>query len=540
MAVGIFEDVKQEAMPDLASLRSRYPLTVTSLGSLPDREKWLKRIWTTEERWNGQFRSSASLEEAVIRGVPRADLNIEGEFDVIYAGGVTGLLHGCVMASKFERDVMVFAQESVGSAEQDWNVSAADLREFERTGIFSSAEVESAVVNRYRSAFMKFHDASSRVKTPPLWVDGVLDIALSAEVLLSLAVQKIRNSSTNSMVASGLKLIRCWVAKERAVVELEDIRTRRRKGFATKLFVDTTGPNSTVFRFLNSGRAATHVMPTVGTIAKGFARGSDSDTVDFNVGEILVSNEDAIDHRQLIWEGFAGSTQKDEYSTYLFFYDAVDSAADKSLLGLFERYFETLPQYKRKGAYWRVVKPVFGYVPGLSAQRRSSQTITAMDRVMLAGDPGGSSSPLSFCSSGRGLRTLRRFTALTNEVLAKRFLDAASLMQVSRVEPRVAHAGNFAELLRPTVKSAPFTVNETMNAVMGALHSLDGRVRRELFQDRISFSALKYLLSRTARLYPHIFQRLREHLGVKGTLWWLRDILDAAWKEGRERRENRN
>jgi hypothetical protein len=71
---------------------------------------------------------------------------------------------------------------------------------------------------------------------------------------------------------------------------------------------------------------------------------------------------------------------------------------------------------------------------------------------------------------------------------------------------------------------------------MAALHDLDVRVRRELFQDRMSFSALRSLLSRTAKLYPRIFQRrVREHLGARGTFWWLASIAEAAFSERRAR-----
>jgi hypothetical protein len=68
---------------------------------------------------------------------------------------------------------------------------------------------------------------------------------------------------------------------------------------------------------------------------------------------------------------------------------------------------------------------------------------------------------------------------------------------------------------------------------MAALHSLDERVRRELFQDRMTFSAFRNLLSHTVRLYPRIIQRLREHLGARGTLWWLANIAEAAFSERR-------
>jgi hypothetical protein len=87
--------------------------------------------------------------------------------------------------------------------------------------------------------------------------------------------------------------------------------------------------------------------------ARGFKRGDiekNEKAVDFSVGEILVSTEDISDNRQLIWEGFAGNPTKDEYTTYLFFYDSVESKADKSLFRLFEDYFEKLPDYKKKTA----------------------------------------------------------------------------------------------------------------------------------------------------------------------------------------------
>jgi lycopene cyclase CruA len=316
---------------------------------------------------------------------------------------------------------------------------------------------------------------------------------------------------------------------------VEETRTGKRRLFATRLFVDSMGMSSPVARQLNGGRAQTHVCPTVGTIARGFARGDEPDKVDFQVGEILVSNEDARDHRQLIWEGFAGSPPRDEYTTYLFFYDAVDSPADKSLLALFERYFESLPGYKRAGAQWRVLKPVFGYIPsfhhhGLMGRRRNAD-----DRVMLVGDATGLSTPLTFCSFGSHVRHLQRLTHLTDLALEADMLDASSLSEINAHSPRVAQVTSLAEFLRPMPKSAPSAVNETLNAVMAALHSLDERVRRELFQDRMTFGALRNLLSRTIQLYPRILQRVREHLGARGTFWWLANVAEVVLHERRER-----
>src|SRR5207248_519671 len=103
-------------------------------------------------------------------------------------------------------------------------------------------------------------------------------------------------------------------------VSADEVRALERAGLFTKEEIEATGPASAVARQLNEGRAITHVCPTVGAVARGFARGAGPDKVDFETGELLVSTEDASDHRQLIWGGFAGAPARDEYSTYLFFY----------------------------------------------------------------------------------------------------------------------------------------------------------------------------------------------------------------------------
>ena len=373
--------------PDLSEYRKRYPLTVANFGSLGNREAWLDCVWELDARWQQALESDHGAQEAVVRGAPPANLSIEGEFEIIYAGGTLGLLHAATMSCRYKRKVLVFDTGTIGQTMRGWNISNDDLRGFERAGLFNRAEIEAAVVNRYRSGFVKFHDKGSRLKTPPLWMDGVLDVAVEANQLLASASRKLEVSETGSVLLSGLRFVRCYVQPDRVLVEVEETRKGKRSLFAARLFVDATTPDSPVSRQLNDAHSITHVCPTAGTLARGFARGQEPDQVDFSVGELLVSKEDARDHRQLIWEGFAGSPARDEYTTRLFFYDAVASPADKSLLALFERYFEQLPRYKRTGAQWRVVKPVFGYAPvfkgrGLREHRRR----TVEDRVMLLGD----------------------------------------------------------------------------------------------------------------------------------------------------------
>ncbi|MDT7604114.1 MAG: lycopene cyclase CruA [Acidobacteriota bacterium] len=515
--------------PDLSHFRRRYPLTVANFGALPDREAWLRRVWEAETRERDAFDTGAR--EAIVRGAPPARLSVEGEFEIVYTGGAHALLHAAVMAHVHKRRVVVFDARDAERTERGWNVSNEELEGLARTGLFSTEEIESAVVNRYRAGLVKFHDAGSRVKAPPLEVRDVLDVAIDADRLLAAAAAKL-SASEGCATVEGARFVRAYVEPHRVSVEVEDKRGARRL-FAARLFVDAGGAGSAVARQLREGRAPTHVSPTVGSVARGFARGRGAGTVDFGVGEIMVTTEDASAHRQLLWGGFAGDARRDEFTSCLFFYDAADSPADKSLLALFEQYFEKLPAYKRAGAHWRVVRPVFGYGHGAQRHGWKAHGRGAMDRVMLACGEAGRANLFALSDPGARLRDLRRSTHLTNLALAADLLDARALSEISPDEPRAAHASHLAEFLRPHARAQaePATVNETLNAVMAALHDLDDRVRRELFQDRLSLGALRSLLSRTVRLYPRILQRIASHLGARGTFLWLAHATEAAIKE---------
>jgi lycopene cyclase CruA len=521
--------------PNLTELRRRFPQTVENLASLPNREAWLERVWEIEQRWNDFRENPDRTEEVVFYNTTPKDLEIEAEFEIVYAGGTLGLLHAAVMATKYDRKVLVFDAHTVGKTHRDWNISDAELQEFVKAGLFTKEEIESAVNNRYKTGFVKFYDGNSRIKTPPLFMDNVLDVAIEADKILEIAVKKLKK--TDSKVINNLRFVRAFVQKEKILVECEDAKNGRRKVFSAKLFVDATGTNSPISRQINGGKSITHVCPTVGTVAKGFRRndfgknGIDEKAVDFSVGEILVSTEDSSDNRQLIWEGFAGNPRKDEYTTYLFFYDSIESKAEKSLFRLFEDYFEKLPAYKEKNGGWRVVKPVFGYIPSIHHRGWNNVKKTASDRVLLIGDSAGLSSPLTFCGFGSHVRNLRKLTSATEDALRENLFDEEFLSKINAYEPRVAQMASLAEFMRPVENGKSSAVNETMNAVMAALSSLDASVSREMFQDRITFESFKKVLAKTAKIYPPVFKKMFEHLGAGGAFWWLANIAEAAWHE---------
>lgn len=514
---------------DLAEVRKKYPLLVENLANLSNREAHLKRIWEIEQRWNSFSENPEKTEEVLFFDAVPKDFGAEGEFDIIYAGGTLGLLHAAVMALKHNRKVLVFDAHTVGKTHRDWNISDAELKEFIKSGIFTEDEIETAVANRYQTGFVKFYDANSSVKTPPLFMNNVLDVALEADKLLEIAAKKLRK--TGSKIVSNLSFVRAFSQKDNVLVECEDTKNGRQKFFSAKLFVDATGTNSPLSRQLNRGKSITHVCPTVGTVAKGFKRGTDEREVDFSVGEILVSTEDVSDNRQLIWEGFAGSERRDEYTTYLFFYDSVESRADKSLFRLFEEYFEKLPTYKAKNGAWKVVKPVYGYIPSVHHHGWDNQKKTAAERVLLVGDAAGLSSPLTFCGFGSHVRNLRKLTDLTESSLRENLFDEKNLSEINAYEPRVAQMSSLAEFMRPTANSKPSVVNETMNAVMSALSKLDAEISREMFQDRISFASFKRVLLKTAQIHPKVFKKMFEHLGVRGAFWWVANIAESAFNE---------
>jgi lycopene cyclase CruA len=522
--------------PDLAHFRRKYPETVAGLGALPGREEWLRRIWAVEQRWQKVWETRGGetrVEEAIVRGGPPEGRTAEGEFDVVYAGGDVALLNAAALACAYEDTrVLVFDDGARSHARGEWNLSEDELRALASAGVFTNDETEAAVLNRRRGGFVKFHDAASHVKAGPLWVTGSLDVTVDGARLLALASERLKRKQ-GCAVMDGLRFVRAYVEPTRITIETEGPGGARRL-FAARLFVDASGADSKVARQLAGGPRPSHVCPTVGTIARGFARGEGTDAVDFGAGEILVSTEDAREHRQLFWEGFGASAARDEYATRLFFYDTFDSPADKSLLSLFERYFESLPSYKRRGGGWRVGRPVFGYFP---AEGRTRRAPLSAERVMLAGEAATCAGALASRGFGMHARGLRRAARLTYLALEANITDADSLGQIARGGgsggARVTQAVGLAEFMRPAAKGEPSAVNETLNALLAALGDLDERVRRELFQGRLSFASLRALFARTARLYPRIFARVRERFGARGTLVWLAGVAEALWSERR-------
>jgi lycopene cyclase CruA len=186
--------VSPHKQPDLSELRRHYPLTVTNFGALADREMWLHRICITEAQWQERTEKqlNGKAQEVILRGAPPSNLSVEETFDIIYAGSQLGLLHAAVMACKYERRVMIFDEGTSAKATPNWNVSTEDLKEFNLSELLTENEIEEIILNKSKAGFVKFHDAASCVKAPPLWMNEVLDLTLDGDKLLAIASRKFR------------------------------------------------------------------------------------------------------------------------------------------------------------------------------------------------------------------------------------------------------------------------------------------------------------------------------------------------------------
>lgn len=506
----------------LREVRESHPLVHRYFNALPEGEgeSWLHRITELDRYWAEVQRSVPQTVLLPGSELPH-DAAVEGEYDLFYAGGTLGLLHAVVMARGFGRSVLVADRHVAGRSTRDWNISRRELRQLEATGIFSASEIDGVIVRRYRTGWVEFAAEPSVRKR--LYIDEVLDCALDADKLLGLAREKL-SLDPASRVLDYHSFSRCFTFSDHVVVELLD-RKGGRHYVKASCMVDAMGVLSPVAMQLNKGRPHTHVCPTVGTIASGFA------DADYDVGEILASTGPAdLAHgsgRQLIWEGFPA--KDDEYITYLFFYDALESDNDKSLLSLFEEYFARIGEYKKLGDTFRVHRPVFGIIPAYSHDGFQLAREVSADRVVLLGDAAALNSPLTFCGFGSLVRNLPRMTGGLHDALESGDLSRQRLASFSAYEPNVASMANLMKYMcfdRRT--DAPNFVNELMNEVMIVLDELPVRYRQAMFRDEMQFDELWTVLLKVAARYPAVLKATWDKLGVKGSSVFLKNL--AGWK----------
>jgi lycopene cyclase CruA len=502
----------------LDQIRFTHPNLYRAFSSLPDGEQHLHRISELDRYW--------SLLKQPVREVIKpagslpANICISGEYDMIYAGGTLSLLHAAVMAGKYGRKVMIFDSRIPAKSTRDWNISRNELLNLSTAGLFTEREIDSVIVRRYKTGWVGFYKPDGSQKR--LYMDNVLDCAVDADRLLGMAEKKVMAVQGCAVLAETV-FTGCYRFDDYIIVQVED-----RKGktcyYKAKLLVDVMGILSPVALQLNEGIPQTHVCPTVGSIASGF------ENVDFDTGEILVSTGPADtasgSGRQLIWEGFPA--ENTQYITYLFFYDEAVSLNDKSLIGLFETYFRTLPEYKKPGREFVIHRPVYGIIPAYFHDGFNRTRQIAHDRIILFGDAASLGSPLTFCGFGSMVRNLAHLTADLDRAISDNNLSKKHLEKISAYEPNVASMANLMKYMCfNSATDEPNFVNDMMNEVMIVLDELPQRYRQAMFRDEMKIEELMLVMLRVAWRYPKVLTATWEKLGVQGSFGFLKNL--AGW-----------
>jgi lycopene cyclase CruA len=404
-----------------------------------------------------------------------------------------------------------------GKTHRDWNISYGELKRMVTLGLFTEQDLEELITKKYKTGFVEF--ASTETPTR-LYLDEVLDCVVESDLILGKVMAIIAQNPQN-LILEKTTFKRCFVQPDGIVVEVES-RQGELLYYKAKVLVDVMGVMSPIAMELNQGMPQTHICPTVGTVASGL------ENVDYNIGEILVSTEPADTSagsgRQLIWEGFP--TSDSEITTYLFFYDRILSDNDKSLLNLFETYFQKLPQYKEPGPDFDVKKLVYGIIPAYHHSGTQKSRQTAHDRILLLGDSATLSSPLTFCGFGSMVRNLERTASNLNICLNSDRFAKTDLDKISPFEPNVAIMSNLMKFMcfNHRTDDANF-VNDLMNEIMKVLDGLPPRYAVSMFRDEMSLTDFNKLILTVGKKYPKIFEITFRKLGVSGSMSWLQNWL---------------
>ena len=484
----------------------------------------LEHVRRLDEGWASLLRGErapAPLQEVSFAALP----SVEGQFDLLYAGGGLSLLHALAMQQAGWR-VLLFDERVVGATHREWNISRPEIEVLVEAGLFSWAELEKVITRQYERGFIRFHHPHG--KDVEFDLPGVLDVAIDATALLALARRKLE--AAGGVVWEKCRFEQAWLAhngQARAVVRMRQA-TGKAHYIGAKLLVNGMGALSPLSLALAGKRLPLEgVCPTVGTVAHGFAQGE----VNSQVGEILVTLEGARAGKQLIWEGFP--TRDDHFTTYLFYYDTLHDTAKEdierphSLHLLFEQYFELLPLYKQFGPNFAHLKPVYGFIPGRHHLDGSLSQQTRTARGLLSiGDAASRQNPLTFTGFGSFVRHLPRSTACLHECLQAGDLEAETLATLSAAQSNLGAMWVMSRFLAP--RSHPDDVNSIMRDFTKALAEIGPKRAADFFLDRAAWRDYVEIMLRTARHRPKVFKEAFEVLGVRGVAQWLEDLV--RWK----------
>lgn len=421
------------------------------------------------------------------------------DFDVVVAGGGLWSLLAPLLAAR-GLSVAVLDRARVGAAHREWNASGPELQALVRTGLLGPAELERLIVARYRHGTCRFH----RGGTYP--VTDVLDHAVDAGGLLGRA--RAASEARGVTLLDGHAVV--GEAAGAASVRLRVAADGRERDVVTRVLVDARGAAS-------PHASADLVCPTVGGVLTGLAEGDGPDEIDPGVGEILATVDDEDDDgRQHVWEGFPGA--RGETTVYVFYYARAEERV--SLVALYDRFFATLPTYKRGDA--RLVRPTFGFIPGWS--RLSPAPRPPHPRVILVGDAAARHSPLTYCGFGAALRSLEPCAAAVASAV-----EHGRARDLACVDDAPVHAltGALAHVMAS--RGMPRgDLNGLLDAAFSTLHEMGPAAYQALLRDEMMPAHFTDFLRKTAAKRARVWHEVPRTMGLGAAGRWLLAVVRSS------------
>lgn len=414
------------------------------------------------------------------------------DFDVLLLGGGLSVLYAPILASKGHR-VAVVERSRAAAAHREWNASRPELERLVELGITDASTLDrELIVARYDHGVFRWAGQGEQRVT------GVLDCAVDAGALLDRA----RAAAERAGVTF---LDRCEIDGETASDLGVAVRVRGPDGarvLTGRVALDGRGAASPY-------ATSDLVCPTVGGVLRGLEEGDGPLQTSSRVGEILVTTEGIVDGRQHLWEAFPG--RAGETTVYLFYYAESGERRPGALIELYDRFFATLPTYKRGEV--AMVRPTFGVITGWT--RLSPGPTSPHPRIVLVGDAAARHSPLTFCGFGATLRALPQIAGAVEAASAGRrfsFDDpgvhrgtGALALLLARPPREVARAGEW---------------NALFHAAFETLEEMGQPAFGRLLRDEMSESELRSFLTRTSAKRPRVYLDVLGQLGLGRMLRW--------------------
>ncbi|MEO7330664.1 MAG: lycopene cyclase, partial [Minicystis sp.] len=274
----------------------------------------------------------------------------------------------------------------------------------------------------------------------------------------------------------------------------------RARTLSARLLVDARGaasPNAT----------ADLICPTVGGVLTGLEEGDGEDRIQREIGEILATTEGVEHNVQHLWEAFPG--RPGEVTVYLFYYARSEDVRPGALLGLYARFFERLPRYKRGEA--RLLRPTFGYIPGWS--RLGPAPAPPGAGVVLVGDAAARHSPLTFCGFGCAMRSLAGTTASIVAALSgERAIPRDGVVCEAPIH---AGTGALARMMASPSRDPARAgeINDLLDTAFSVLHGMGDEAYGALLRDEMTSGDFVRFLRATAALRPRVYREVWGSLG---------------------------